>query len=179
MPNEYFQNRVIEKVWDQIRDVKRQNQNAKLSFIAHSFGTYILANILQREFDFDAYRVIFCGSVVKYDFPFEQIDRRFTTPILNEVGAKDVYPALAESITWGYGSAGTYGAPERIRTADPQIRSLVLYPAELRALIPRPKTGPPERGIAIGLIRHWQGLTPLAHAVCAAQASASFSMRMR
>ena len=27
------------------------------------------------------------------------------------------------------------GAPERIRTSDPQIRSLVLYPAELRALI--------------------------------------------
>ena len=28
------------------------------------------------------------------------------------------------------------GAPERIRTSDPQIRSLVLYPAELRARIP-------------------------------------------
>ena len=28
-----------------------------------------------------------------------------------------------------------YGAPERIRTSDPQIRSLVLYPAELRARI--------------------------------------------
>ncbi len=26
------------------------------------------------------------------------------------------------------------GAPGRIRTSDPQIRSLVLYPAELRAL---------------------------------------------
>jgi hypothetical protein len=26
------------------------------------------------------------------------------------------------------------GAPERIRTPDPQIRSLVLYPAELPAL---------------------------------------------
>ena len=25
------------------------------------------------------------------------------------------------------------GAPERIRTSDPQIRSLMLYPAELRA----------------------------------------------
>ena len=25
------------------------------------------------------------------------------------------------------------GAPERIRTSDPQIRSLVVYPAELRA----------------------------------------------
>jgi hypothetical protein len=28
------------------------------------------------------------------------------------------------------------GAPGEIRTPDPQIRSLVLYPAELRALIP-------------------------------------------
>ena len=28
------------------------------------------------------------------------------------------------------------GAPERIRTSDPQIRSLVLYPAELRARRP-------------------------------------------
>ena len=29
------------------------------------------------------------------------------------------------------------GAPDRIRTHDPQIRSLVLYPAELRALTGR------------------------------------------
>ena len=28
----------------------------------------------------------------------------------------------------------TFGAPEEIRTPDPQIRSLVFYPAELRAL---------------------------------------------
>jgi hypothetical protein len=30
---------------------------------------------------------------------------------------------------------GRYGAPGRIRTHDPQIRSLVLYPTELRALL--------------------------------------------
>ena len=29
--------------------------------------------------------------------------------------------------------SGKNGAPEEIRTPDPQIRSLVLYPAELRA----------------------------------------------
>jgi hypothetical protein len=80
-----------------------------LDDIAHSFGTYILANILFRAFDLIAYRVVFCGSVVKYNFPFHQIADRFTTPILNEVGAKDIWPAMAESITWGYGSAGTYG----------------------------------------------------------------------
>jgi hypothetical protein len=33
------------------------------------------------------------------------------------------------------------GAPGRIRTSDPQIRSLVLYPAELRARLSVPKGG--------------------------------------
>ena len=39
-------------------------------------------------------------------------------------------PAIFDVFTLG-GSKET-GAPERIRTSDPQIRSLVLYPAELR-----------------------------------------------
>jgi hypothetical protein len=38
------------------------------------------------------------------------------------------------------------GAPEEIRTPDPQIRSLVLYPAELRA----------QRVLAIGFAAYWQ-----------------------
>ena len=38
------------------------------------------------------------------------------------------------------------GAPEEIRTPDPQIRSLVLYPAELRA----------RRVVAIGSDAQWQ-----------------------
>jgi hypothetical protein len=33
------------------------------------------------------------------------------------------------------------GAPEEIRTPDPQIRSLVLYPAELRVRVAVPVTG--------------------------------------
>ena len=52
------------------------------------------------------------------------------------------------------------GAPERIRTSDPQIRSLVLYPAELRALAvasSRPKLWLRNGPIAIGFPMHWQG----------------------
>jgi hypothetical protein len=41
--------------------------------------------------------------------PILQFADRFATPILNEVGARDAWPAIAESVTWGYGSAGTYG----------------------------------------------------------------------
>ena len=37
-----------------------------------------------------------------------------------------------QSVGGSYLHCGDDGAPERIRTSDPQIRSLVLYPAELR-----------------------------------------------
>src|SRR5262249_55415669 len=50
------------------------------------------------------------------------------------------------------------GAPGRIRTSDPQIRSLVLYPAELRARcawVLRPSVE--DGGIAIGSAARWQG----------------------
>jgi hypothetical protein len=61
-----------------------------------------------------------------------------------------------------------YGAPGEIRTPDPQIRSLVLYPAELRARRARcagrcsgPRLGVtawgPDRGLAIAFDLHWQG----------------------
>lgn len=109
VPISYFRDKAIQRVWDQIRDVRRQYPDARYSFIAHSFGTYVLANILARNFDFTADRIVLCGSVLPYDFPFEQIADRFETPILNEVGTKDIWPALAESVTWGYGSAGTFG----------------------------------------------------------------------
>ncbi len=38
-------------------------------------------------------------------------------------------------ITKVFKSLGLYGAPEAIRTPGPQIRNLMLYPAELRGLI--------------------------------------------
>jgi hypothetical protein len=64
---------------------------------------------MKEGFDLRFHRIIFCGSVVPYNFDYEQIQNRFVAPILNEVGTRDIWPAVAESITSGYGSAGTYG----------------------------------------------------------------------
>ena len=59
------------------------------------------------------------------------------------------------------------GAPGRIRTSDPQIRSLVLYPAELRALVAHRAGNAPGSAKAggngpfpIGFPPHWQVLPP-------------------
>lgn len=104
-----FRKRAIESVWEQIRIVRKSHPGIPISVIAHSFGTYIIANIIRHEFDFRFNRVVFCGSVVPSQFPFQQMSDRFEAPILNEVGTADIWPAMAESVTWGYGSAGSFG----------------------------------------------------------------------
>jgi len=117
LPANYFRDNAIERVRRQIQLVEKKYRDHPISIIAHSFGTYIVSSILQNEV-IKLERVIFCGSVVSYDFPFQQFDSRFEVPILNEVGTRDVWPALAESGTWGYGSAGTYGFHRPVVTID-------------------------------------------------------------
>jgi hypothetical protein len=109
VPFEHFRERAISEVWNQIRIVKQNYPGARISVIAHSFGTYVISHLVQQNFDIRFESIIFCGSVVQYDFPFEQFQDRFAAPIVNEVGTQDVWPAIAESVTRGYGSAGTYG----------------------------------------------------------------------
>jgi pimeloyl-ACP methyl ester carboxylesterase len=107
-PVPYFRGRALAEVAMQIRIIRQSNKDATLSVIAHSFGTFVISSLL-KQFDTTFSKIIFCGSVVRYGFPFEDCQNRFEPPILNEVGARDVWPALAESVTTGYGSAGTYG----------------------------------------------------------------------
>jgi hypothetical protein len=68
-----------------------------------------VAHLIKRNFDLGAHRIVFCGSVVSYRFRFQDYQGRFEGSILNEVGTRDIWPAIAQSVTWGYGSAGTYG----------------------------------------------------------------------
>lgn len=93
----------------QIRDIQKEFAGSEISIIAHSFGTHLISEILRREFDLKVKKLIFIGSVVPYDFPFENFSGRFEGKILNEVGTHDLWPALAESVTTGYGSTGTFG----------------------------------------------------------------------
>jgi hypothetical protein len=108
-PIPFFRRWAIGEVWEQIRIVKQRHPGARLSLIAHSFGTYVVAHLIRRNFDLGAHRIIFCGSVVSYRFRFQDYQGRFEGDILNDVGTQDIWPALAQSVTWGYGSAGTYG----------------------------------------------------------------------
>lgn len=108
-PVPIFRNIAIKKVLTQIRKAIELHPMAQVSIIAHSFGTYVVSRILSEAFDLKFHKIIFCGSVVRYDFEFEKLSGRFISPIINDVGTGDPWPAVAESLTFGYGSAGTYG----------------------------------------------------------------------
>src|SRR5262249_30252264 len=90
-----------------------------ISILAHSFGTYIVAEILTSKPDIKVHRLVFCGSIVPFDHPFlHQIGHRITDCVVNDIGTRDVWPALANSITTGYGDAGTYGFRSHPKVTD-------------------------------------------------------------
>ncbi|WP_165248070.1 hypothetical protein [Paludisphaera soli] len=104
----------IEQVYKQVRvavqKYRRERPEAKLSIVAHSFGTYVVGEILKREFDLKIHRLILCGSVLPQDFSWEQYQGRFDDDkVVNECGKADIWPVLAQSASWGYGASGTHG----------------------------------------------------------------------
>jgi pimeloyl-ACP methyl ester carboxylesterase len=115
MPGEWLRQRAIDRVVTDIVTARRISarrtgqEPASMSVIAHSFGTYVLSRIIADHPELQWNRIIFCGSVVREDFPLHQYLDRFDVPILNEIGTRDFWPALAESVGWGYGSVGSTG----------------------------------------------------------------------
>lgn len=104
----------ITRVHTQIRAAlqryRKEHLEVKLSVIGHSFGTYIIGHLLREHFDLEIYRLILCGSVLPCDYPWEQIQGRFTPNYsVNECGHADIWPVLAQSTSWGYGASGTHG----------------------------------------------------------------------
>ena len=101
--------RVIGDIKHALAIYERRNKKPpeKLSVICHSFGTYVIAEILAKNPELKWHRIIFAGSVVREDYDFHKVIDQFDDPLLNEVGTRDFWPALAESAGWGYGSIGS------------------------------------------------------------------------
>jgi internalin A len=108
-PYHLLAGKVINEVTSQIRHTRSINRDADYSIVAHSFGTFIVAKILKDHTDLEFNRIIFCGSVVPRKFPLEDYRKNFRGDLINEVGPRDFWPVMAEVVTFGYGSSGTYG----------------------------------------------------------------------
>ena len=81
----------------------------RLIVIAHSFGTYATFRLLNENADFRLFRVLLCGSIVSDHYPWHFVQPRVEETIVNDCGTRDIWPAAAKSLSWGYGATGTFG----------------------------------------------------------------------
>lgn len=100
----------IRRFIQEYRDTKTRRPHSRISVVAHSFGTYVVAKAIEQEPDIVLDRLVFAGSVVSNSFRTASFRGRLgNDPILNECGINDIWPVVAKAVTWGYGSTGTFG----------------------------------------------------------------------
>ncbi len=105
----FTRNEPVRRIIRELRDLRAMFPTARISVIAHSFGTYAMMKALG-EPDISLHRAILCGCIVKEDFrraPFRA--QLGADDLLNDCGTHDIWPVLAKSVTWGYGATGTFG----------------------------------------------------------------------
>ncbi len=97
---------------------RAQSEGKLLSVIAHSNGTYATYKALQMHPNIELEHLVLCGSIIEKRNVLANIKKASVKKsIVNDYGTRDVWPAVAASITWGYGNGGTYGlgSPARNR----------------------------------------------------------------
>lgn len=109
-PIRWIRRWAIRQLEKRIQDVYSYHKQMKTSYIAHSFGSFVLCHLLRREhYLTGTHRIILCGSVLPETFKFPSFMERYEPPVLNEIGMKDYWPLVAKCCTFGYGAIGTYG----------------------------------------------------------------------
>jgi hypothetical protein len=104
--------RAIDTVKWKLHHAIDRHRDLQLIIVAHSFGTFCITEILKNNPQIKPARLLFCGSIVAQNFRWDALsqmasERRML--VLNECGARDIWPPLAHSVTFGYGSSGTAG----------------------------------------------------------------------
>jgi hypothetical protein len=103
-----FRRRPMTWVEQQLRLAFDRHPGARRYVVAHSFGTYLIGQILDENVDIELDALVLCGSILPSDFRWDRISSRVPL-IVNECGVADVWPLLAKSVTWGYGPSGVHG----------------------------------------------------------------------
>lgn len=105
----FFRQGPIEKITQELRNIQAKYPTDNIIVIAHSFGTYVISKILLNSPDVKINRLLLCGSIIKNSFRWDKLPKIPRGGIINDCGLKDIWPLLAKSLSWGYGSTGRFG----------------------------------------------------------------------
>ncbi|MCG8036147.1 MAG: hypothetical protein JAZ19_03845 [Candidatus Thiodiazotropha taylori] len=98
----------IKHVKQQLRIIRDKHRTDDFVIVAHSFGTYIVSKILETESDIDIKRLLLCGSIIRENYRWDLLPKP-PSPVLNDCGLRDNWPIVAKTLSWGYGTSGSFG----------------------------------------------------------------------
>jgi hypothetical protein len=107
----------------ELANLRHEYPNAKLSVIAHSFGTYLVQRALREDPHLKLWKLVFCGSVAddltnwavfegRVGVGSDNRNRPKKDFIVNDCGSGDPWPVLGTAFGWYYGMAGVLGFNE-------------------------------------------------------------------
>ena len=113
----------MKRVADGLNNLRNEYPNAKLSVIAHSFGTFLTLRVLRANPLIQLWKLVFCGSVADDIVDWSSLrnrvgDSKLPTKefIVNDCGTGDFWPVLGTAFGWYYGMAGAVGFSEEYVT---------------------------------------------------------------
>jgi hypothetical protein len=100
----------IEWFRDEINEICQKIDPIVPSVIAHSFGTFIACNTLDKYKNIHLDKLILCGSIVPQDFDWKKIiERKQVTMVKNDCGGKDFWAKISGKFVDGTGPSGRHG----------------------------------------------------------------------
>lgn len=98
----------VEKLRETLENIMNQEHVRRLSIIAHSFGTYMTAALIQKHHWFRFDKVIFAGAIVRQDFNWSAVfDRCQVNLVRNDYGLLDIWPNIAQKLVRDAGASGS------------------------------------------------------------------------
>lgn len=115
--------RPVQEVVKKLQNLRSEFRNAKISIIAHSFGTFVVQKALRSDHNIKLWKLVFCGSVADdltdwSEFKHRIGDGKRPTKdfIINDCGTGDYWPVLGAAFGLRYGMAGALGFSEDLVT---------------------------------------------------------------
>jgi pimeloyl-ACP methyl ester carboxylesterase len=112
-----FRRKSVETVKTQILAAMQNNPGSQVTIIAHSFGTYAVARLLEENPSIEIANLVMCGAIVKRGYRWDktvnlnaQGEERMH--VVNEHSARDVWPLIARHATFGFGDVGSIGCQD-------------------------------------------------------------------
>jgi hypothetical protein len=85
-------------------------QCSRPSIAAHSLGSYLVAQALEKYPEIKIDRAIFCGAIIRRDFPWKDIAKRGQiNGVLNQFGGNDIWARLVAWVVRDAGQSGLRG----------------------------------------------------------------------